>query len=215
MKHWLIYGAMMAGAALGTPAEAQISINFSIPLPPCITFSEPPQVVVIPQTQVYVVPEAQEDMYFYNGWWYRPWNGRWYRSQNYERGWVCYQSVPTFYHSVPRHWRDCYRTRQWCGRPWQHREIQYHDLNRNWREWHRTRYWDQPRHRQYQESRPTRWHDNGQQHERSPRWERQERDSRPHRERPEQRPERPWHEHHRDRDSRDEGRSEDWSRQRR
>ncbi|MGA2527359.1 MAG: hypothetical protein ABSF79_12220, partial [Smithellaceae bacterium] len=62
----------------------------SIALPPPIVFAAPPELVVIPETNVYAVPDVDVDIFFYSGWWWRPWEGRWYRSRNYNSGWGYY-----------------------------------------------------------------------------------------------------------------------------
>lgn len=54
-------------------ATAGVSVHVDIPFPPPIIFPVPPLPVVIPETNVYVVPDIQEDIFFYGGWWWRPW----------------------------------------------------------------------------------------------------------------------------------------------
>ena len=55
------------------PAMAAVDVGISISLPPPIVFAAPPEVVVIPETYVYAVPDLDVDIFFYNGWWWRPW----------------------------------------------------------------------------------------------------------------------------------------------
>ena len=43
---------------------------------------------------VYVVPDVEVDLFFWNGWWWRPWEGRWCRSRYYDRDWGYYDRVP-------------------------------------------------------------------------------------------------------------------------
>jgi len=71
--------------------------------------------VVLPETDVYVVPDVAQDIFFYNGFWWRPWEGRWYRSQYYNSGWGYYQGVPSFYGGIPSGWRNEYRNHSWKG----------------------------------------------------------------------------------------------------
>ena len=82
------------------PTMSGVDVGVTISLPPLIVFAAPPEVVVIPETYVYVVPDSHEEIYFYNGWWWRPWEGRWYRSRHYDSGWGYYQRVPSFYRRV-------------------------------------------------------------------------------------------------------------------
>jgi hypothetical protein len=111
------------------PAGAQY------PPPPPYAFSSPPHVVVIPNTYVYMVPDITVSIFFYNGYWWRPWDGRWYRARYYNGPWlyvapryVPYGLVhlPPYYRYVPRGYN----------------RIPYYDLRRNWRAWERNRYWE-------------------------------------------------------------------------
>jgi len=115
-----------------------------IPLPPPIIFPAPPQVVVIPGTNAYAVPDVEDEIFFYSGWWWRPWEGRWYRSRYYDRGWNHYRHAPSFYSHVYPGWRNDYRQHQWRGEPWGHRMVPYNDVRRNWRHWGRSGYWNRP-----------------------------------------------------------------------
>ena len=54
------------------PTMAGVNIGVGISLPP-IVFNAPPNVVVMPDTyDVYVVPDIDVDLFFWNGWWWRP-----------------------------------------------------------------------------------------------------------------------------------------------
>lgn len=80
------------------PTMGQVGVNIGISLPPLIEFAAPPEVIVMPDTNdVYVVPDVDAEMFFWNGWWWRPWEGRWYRSHYYDRGWGYYNNVPSFF----------------------------------------------------------------------------------------------------------------------
>jgi hypothetical protein len=124
------------------PAMAGVDVGVSISLPPLIVFSAPPAMVVIPETYVYVVPDTDVDIFFYDGWWWRPWEGRWYRSRHYDSGWGYYQKVPSFYSGIPRNWRNNYRERRWEGRPWNYQPIPHHQVERNWSGWKKNRHWE-------------------------------------------------------------------------
>ena len=123
-------------------AVAGVSVHVNIPLPPPIVFPAPPALVVIPQTDVYVIPDVNDDIFFYGGWWWRPWQGRWYRSHYVDRGWAHYRGVPSFHRIIPPHWRNDYRANKWMGNPWHHQRIPQNELRRNWRAWERDRHWE-------------------------------------------------------------------------
>lgn len=144
----LLFGSTLLAFILIFPlsAKAEVYVNIGIPLPPPIIFNAPPEVVVLPETNnVYVVPNVDVDMFFWNGWWWRPWQGGWYRSRYYNRGWVYFNHVPGFYYDVDPRWRGYYRDHNWHGRPWHYDRIPDRELQRNWRGWQRDRYWERQR----------------------------------------------------------------------
>ena len=144
----LLLGAILLALAIVVPiptiAAVDISVGFS--LPPLIVFEAPPEVIVIPDTNnVYVVPNVDVDFFFWNGWWWRPWEGRWYRSRYYNRGWVYYNNVPSFYFDVDPSWRGYYRDRNWYGHRWNYERIPSRRLQQNWKSWNNNRYWERQR----------------------------------------------------------------------
>jgi len=143
MKKFFL-GTMFLILAMIVPmsAMARVDIHVSIPLPPPVLFSVPPVAVVIPDTYVYVFPDVRENIFFYNGWWWRSWEGRWYRSQHYNSGWVHYQNVPSFYSRIPANWRNDYRDRRWNSHQWNYQRIPEKQLQNNWRSWERNKYWE-------------------------------------------------------------------------
>jgi hypothetical protein len=133
---------LMLAIAVPAPAMAEVNVNVGIALPPPILFPAPPALIVLPETYVYIVPDVDDDLFFYNGWWWRPWEGRWYRSRYYGSGWVFYQRVPFFYSRIPSGWRNDYRDHRWQGRQWNYERIPHQELQRNWRTWERDRHWE-------------------------------------------------------------------------
>jgi hypothetical protein len=123
------------------PSTAGVNVSVGISLPPLV-FSAPPEVVVIPNTYVYAVPDVGVDIFFYNGYWWRPWEGRWYRSRHYNSGWSHYARTPSFYSHVPSGWRNNYRDRRWNGQQWNHQRIPQQQLQQNWRTWETSRHWE-------------------------------------------------------------------------
>jgi len=113
----------LLGAYAPRLANADVDVHIGIGLPPLI-FAGPPRLVMVPGPYCYyVVPGTA--LFFYNGWWWRPWHGHWYCSRNYHSGWVYYHGIPSFY----RH--------QHSGRDWNHYE---HNWDRHPRSFHPTPY---------------------------------------------------------------------------
>jgi len=141
----LLWGTILLalGIVVPIPTMAQIDIHINIPLPPPIVFAAPPGVIVLPDTDdVYVDPDLDVDLYFWNGWWWRPWQGRWYRSHYYDRGWGYYDNIPGFYFDVDPGWRGYYRNRDWHGHRWNYERIPERRLRQNWGTWHNDRHWE-------------------------------------------------------------------------
>jgi hypothetical protein len=51
--------------------------------PPSLVLPAPPALYVIPGTYAYFVADVDVDIFFYQGFWYRPHLGRWYRAYEY------------------------------------------------------------------------------------------------------------------------------------
>lgn len=137
---------LLVAVFVPSPARSQIgvSLDVNVPLPPPIVFPAPPELVVIPETNVYVAPDVEADIYFSQGWWWRPWQGRWYRSRHHDSGWAYYRSAPPpFYRRVPPGWRNDYRDHRWQGREWNHERVRHGEMERNWRGWERDKHWQQ------------------------------------------------------------------------
>jgi len=143
MKKLLLEAILLALVIAGPiPAMAGVDAGSSISLPPPIVFASPPELVVIPETYVYAVPDVDADIFFYGGWWWRPWEGRWYRSQNYNSGWGYYRNVPSFYGRIPSGWRNDYREHRWRGHQWNYQRIPHAQVQQNWRGWEKNKYWE-------------------------------------------------------------------------
>jgi hypothetical protein len=146
MKKFLL-GTILLAMAVAAPVQAiagvDIGVSIGIPLPPPIVFETPPAVIALPDTNsVYTAPDVDADIYFWNGWWWRPWEGRWYRSHYYNRSWAYYNNVPAFYYDVDPGWRRNYREHNWYGHPWNYERIQNRRLQQNWKSWHNERHWE-------------------------------------------------------------------------
>jgi len=146
----LFFGIMLLALLTAFPfsseAAVDVDVHIGIPLPPAIVFSAPPLTVVIPETYIYAVPDVPQDIFFYGGWWWRPWEGRWYRSHSYDRGWAYYKGAPSFYPHVPPRWREDYRNHHWKGHPWKHQRVPAKQVQGNWRGWEKKKHWENQQH---------------------------------------------------------------------
>ncbi|MBF0257507.1 MAG: hypothetical protein HQK62_01505 [Desulfamplus sp.] len=142
MKKLLSGALLFVLVVVPFPTMAEVRVGISISLPPFIIFHESPKLIVLPETYVYVVPDIDEEIFFYDGWWWRPWEGRWYRSRCYNSGWDNYIDVPSFCGDVPSNWRDDYKERNWRGLQWNHEPISYEDVQQNWSVWEKNSYWE-------------------------------------------------------------------------
>jgi hypothetical protein len=134
MKKRVIMGSILL-LLLGFSGQSMggIRVGVSIPFPPVFVFPAPPELVVIPDTYVYYCPDVDFDIFFYGGYWYRPYRGYGYRSVNYGGPWVYIASPPSVLLSLPLDYRIITRG---------FRRIPYRELHRNWRAWERGRYWE-------------------------------------------------------------------------
>jgi hypothetical protein len=136
----MLFALLIAGPM---PSMAGVEVGVHVSLPPLITFAAPPEVIVLPDTSdVYVAPDVNVDLFFWNGWWWRPWEGRWYRSHYYDRGWVYYSHVPSFYFDIDPGWRGYYSHHDWYGHRWNYQRIPTKRLQQNWKSWHKDQYWE-------------------------------------------------------------------------
>ncbi len=128
---------ILLGGATYSAARVSVGINIGIPFP-AFSFSVSPSLVVIPGTYVYMVPGVDFDIFFYQGWWYRPWEGRWYRAASYNGPWGYVEIVPQPLIALPPgyvYWRT-------AGGP----PLSYAHVREHWRGWERERYWDHDPH---------------------------------------------------------------------
>jgi len=107
-------------------AEVDVSVNIGLPLP-AVVISAPPAVVMIPGTPVYFAPDVEVDIFFYRGYWYRPYRERWYRATHYNGPWryIAPRAVPSVIVNVPPDYRHI---------PPSHERIPYGQLKKHWKE---------------------------------------------------------------------------------
>jgi len=116
-------------------SEVNIQVGVNVPPPPPLLIPAPPPLVVVPRTYVYFAPEVEVDIFFYQGYWYRPYEGRWYRAKSYKGPWIYLvpEKVP---HPVLRIPPDFRRVTL------QHKRIPHGHVVKNWKTWEREKYWE-------------------------------------------------------------------------
>ncbi len=105
------------------------------PPPPAYVPPTPPDMAPIAGTYVYFVPGINVDIFFYHGYWYRPWGGYWYWAPAYGGPWAFLPSrrVPRVLITLPSGWRRL---------PPGYHPVPYAEFHNNWQRWERERYWD-------------------------------------------------------------------------
>jgi hypothetical protein len=134
-----LFCAVFMGAAAGlliapSPGRAEVNVSITVPLPPLV-LPAPPGLIVIPGTYVYYPPEVGVNIFFYQGYWYRPYQGGWYRANGYNGPWHTLNPyrVPRALIRVPQDYRRM---------PPVHERLPYSTVRHNWRTWENERHWD-------------------------------------------------------------------------
>jgi hypothetical protein len=126
---------LLAGLLI-TPVKASAGVNINITIPlPWMVIVAPPAMIVIPGTYAYYAPDAEADLFFYHGYWYRPYQGGWYYSLRYNGPWgrVTIGNVPPPLVSLRPGYRNV---------PPGYERMPYPVVQRYWRQWEEERYWD-------------------------------------------------------------------------
>jgi len=79
----LILSVMILFPAAG---NAGLPVPPAPPMPPLV-IPAPPPVFLVPGTYAYFAPDVNVELFFYGGFWYRPYGGGWYRSSHYGGPW--------------------------------------------------------------------------------------------------------------------------------
>jgi hypothetical protein len=118
-------------------SNAEVNVRVAIPLPPLV-IPAPPALVVIPGSYVYYPPDIGADIFFYQDYWYRPYQGRWFRAKDYNGPWrgIAIARMPRTVIGVPPGFRRG---------PIVYERVPYGDVKRNWRVWESERHWDRDR----------------------------------------------------------------------
>jgi len=135
-EHIIAAAVLLTALILVAPATgaAEVNVNINVPLPGLV-ISSPPSMAVIPGTYVYYPPEVSANIFFYQGYWYRPHHEGWFIANGYNGPWrpVAAGHVPHAVMSIQHGYRDMHS---------RHERIAYNDMKKNWRGWERERHWD-------------------------------------------------------------------------
>jgi hypothetical protein len=129
---YLLFGLFYPGTTY-----AEVHVNIDIPLPGLV-IPAPPALIVIPGTYVYYPPDVDVDIFFYHGYWYRPYQGGWFIADGYNGPWrsIGPRRVPGALISLPPTFRSI---------PPGHERMPHDMVQKNWRSWEKERHWDKPR----------------------------------------------------------------------
>lgn len=109
-----------------TAAKADINVNIGINGIPSVSVSADATVVLIPDTpDVYFVDNSQEDIFLWNGFWWKSMNGKWFKSESANSGWQVFVGTPQFFNTVKPDWRKEYKSGKWNGKPWRYEKVPY------------------------------------------------------------------------------------------
>ncbi|MDA8431823.1 MAG: hypothetical protein M0Z60_02545 [Nitrospiraceae bacterium] len=126
----LAYGLFLLPKSI---AGVHVNVGINLPL---FSFPAPPPMVVIPGTYAYYAPDVDVDIFFYHGYWYRPYEDRWFRARGYNGPWVHIgqAEIPRVVVDLPHDYRR-------HARPG-HERIPYGQFKKSWRRWEQEKYWD-------------------------------------------------------------------------
>ncbi len=130
-----ISALLLTGSLIFSPQSyAQVNVNIGVGLPG-LMIPVPPAMVVIPGTYVYYPPDVGVDIFFYRGYWYRPYRGHWFISTEYNGPWgaVARERVPGVLIRLPHTYRHVSPG---------YERMPYGMVRNNWRAWERDQHWD-------------------------------------------------------------------------
>lgn len=140
MRKFSVYALLVTlSFVLFAPAEGKSEVNVSITVPlPGIFIPGPPRLSVVPGSSVYYPPEIDLQLFFFQGYWYRPHGGGWYIARGYNGPW---RAVGP--RLVPRPLIDLHPGYRRMPLPV---SMPYPVVQKNWRTWENERRWENERH---------------------------------------------------------------------
>ena len=137
--------AIAVTLCLSPKASGEVNINIGINAPPpAVVIVEPPSLVVISGTYIYFIPDRDDDIFFYHGYWYRPYRGRWHRAGDYNGPWVfiSISRVPRVLINIHPGFR---------GEAHGHERMPWGHVKKSWKRWEQDRHWEGPDKRKHNE----------------------------------------------------------------
>jgi len=133
MKKYLLLGLVLV-SGLWNLARAEVNVNINVGIP-VVRLSPDPVMTVIPGTYIYFITECPDDIFFYQGFWWRPFKGRWHRADGFNGPWIFVKigKVPPGLLKLPKGWRKL---------PPGHPMIKHSLVKGNWKQWEKERHWD-------------------------------------------------------------------------
>jgi hypothetical protein len=121
----IIAGFFFASCIATVPAaQADINVNIGIGNIPSVNISDNVSVVLMPDTpDIYFMADTTEDVFLWNGMWWRSYQGQWFSSENNNNGWQPFKGTPEFYHKVNPNWKQNYKSGKWNGKPWKYEKV--------------------------------------------------------------------------------------------
>jgi hypothetical protein len=119
--------------------QGYAELDGELAAPPPLEFTSEPELAVVPSEQypdqyAYVVPDV-EDVYVYQGMWYRNYNGVWFRATAYNGVWlpVSLTLIPPVIISIPVGYALVV--------PSDFERVPWNRYNVHWREWEKRHHW--------------------------------------------------------------------------
>ncbi|MBI5805329.1 hypothetical protein HZA73_04720 [candidate division TA06 bacterium] len=133
MKKYLLLGLLLA-SGLWSLALAEVNVNINVGIP-VVRISSDPLMTVIPGTYIYFITESSEDIFFYQGYWWRPYKGRWHRANGFNGPWTFVKPgrVPPGMLKLPSSWRNL---------PPGHPSLKHSQVKNSWKQWEKEKHWN-------------------------------------------------------------------------
>lgn len=131
-KIFILLVALCWVLTVSARADTDVNVNVNVGLP-VLKVGSDPMMAVIPGTYVYFAVDLDDDLFFYQGYWWRIHKGRWHRATAAGGPWVFFKTVPHPLLNLPPGWRNL---------PPGHAKFKFNVVKRNWKQWEKEKRWD-------------------------------------------------------------------------